>query len=45
MFTSSTFHVVNASATIYMNASDYATVYMAGTGWGDDTWFSGHLVG
>jgi hypothetical protein len=45
MFTSSTFHVVNASATIYMNASDYATIYMAGTGWGDNTWFSGHLVG
>ena len=45
MFTSSTFHVVNASATIYMNASDYATVYMAGSGWGDDTWFSGHFVG
>ena len=45
MFTSGTFHVVNASATIYMNASDYATIYMAGTGWGDDTWFSGHFVG
>lgn len=46
IFTSSTFHIVTASATIYLNASDYVTIAsISGTAWGDNCWFSGHHVG
>jgi hypothetical protein len=46
VFTSSTFHIVTASATIYLNASDFVTIAsITGTAWGDNSWFSGHHVG
>lgn len=46
IFTSSTFHIVTASATIYLNASDFVTIAsISGTAWGDNCWFSGYHVG
>ena len=44
--TGALFNMVTASATIYLNVNDYVTIdSIGGTGWGDDAWFSGHLIG
>jgi hypothetical protein len=46
LFTTTSFQMVTASATVYLNANDYVQLNaINGTGWGDDAWFSGHLIG
>jgi hypothetical protein len=46
LFTTSSYQMVTASATVYLNANDYVQLNaISGTGWGDDAWFSGHLIG